>query len=356
LKEMSFIPALSGHEHLMRDYMKSLLSKYVDHIEVDQIGNLIAKIEGKKSNAPRIMVFAHMDQLGFVVRKIEKDGFIRIERLGGVPEKVLPGLRVLIQTENKKIVEGIIGNKSHHMTPPDEKYTVPPYKELYVDIGASSDSIVRDAGIFIGCPVVYKPSFERMMGEMVTGTSIDNRGGCAALVKLAQMVSENRTDATLYIVGSVQEEFNLRGAMVAAQSIKPDCAICLDIAISGDTPDLQETCDIRLGDGPVISMYNFHGRGTLNGSIPSANMVRWAASSAEREGIRLQRGVATGILTDASYVQLVDKGIPILDIGFPSRYSHSPVEMCHTGDLIQLVDLLWSMVRHANSGTIFGRE
>ena len=356
LKSLSLTPALSGYEHLMAERMKSFLSSYVDQIETDKLGNLIATIQGQEADAPRIMLFAHIDQLGFVVRKIESDGFIRIERLGGVPEKALAGQPVVIQTEDDRFIPGIIGNKSHHLTPQEEKYTVAGYKSLYVDVGANSAEDVYAAGIDIGCPVLYQPDFQAMMNDKVYGTSIDNRGGCAILVRIAEILKEIKPAATVYIVGAVQEEFNLRGAMVAAQALKPDCAICVDINIAADTPDLKGSNDIALGAGPVVSMYNFHGRGTLNGTIPPRRMVKWTSEAAGAGDIPLQRGAMTGILTDASYVQLVDSGIPTIDIGFPARYSHSAVELCDMRDLEQVARLIAQMVQMAKPGASFGRE
>lgn len=344
LRDMVMIPALSGHEERMASYLREALSPYADEVRVDQAGNLIATINGADSRAPRVMVFAHMDQLGFVVHKVEPDGFIRLERLGGIPEKVLPGTPVWLETEDGGTVPGVIGVKAHHATPAEEKYTVIPYGQLYVDIGASSEAQVKALGVEVGCPVVYQPRFQAIEGDRISATSLDDRGGCAMLVALAELAAGNRPAATLYLVGSVQEEFNLRGAMVAAAAIKPDAAISLDVMIAGDTPDLKERSDLKLGGGPVLGMYSFHGRGTLNGTIPHPALARLARTAAAREGIPLQRSATLGILTDSAYVQLVGEGIPSVDLGFAARYTHTPVETCQLSDLEQLVSLAWAMV------------
>lgn len=345
LQEMTMIPALSGHEGPMARYLRDAFSAYADEVRVDVAGNVVATIRGVDSRGPQVMVFAHMDQLGFVVRRIEEDGFLRVERLGGIPEKVLPGTPVLVQTEDGDPVPGVFGNKSHHVTPPDQKYAVTPYRELYVDIGATSAGDVRTLGVEVGCPVVYEPRFRELRGGRVSGTAIDDRGGCAALVALAERVCADRPAGTLHLVGSVQEEFNLRGAMLAAAALEPQVAISLDVMLAADTPDMAGFSDLRLGGGPVLGTYSFHGRGTLNGTIPHPRLARIVREAARRLDVPLQRSAALGILTDSSYVQLIGTGIPSVDLGFPARYTHTPVETCQLSDIEQLVLLLEETVR-----------
>ena len=340
LQEMVLIPALSGYEERMAAYLTKAVSPFVEEVTSDALGNVVARIEGRESDGPRVMVFAHMDQLGFVVRQIASDGLIRIERLGGIPEKVLPGLRVTIISEAGDEFQGVIGVKSHHATKAEEKYNVTPYSELYIDVGASSAAEIEGLGIAVGNPVVYAPQFTDLQGSRLSATSIDDRGGCAILVKLAEYFASHPPDCTLYLVGTVQEEFNLRGAMVAANQIRPDAAISLDIFISCDTPDLAERSDLKLGGGPVLGMYTFHGRGTLNGTIPHPALVRLFQAVARSRGIPLQRSANLGSLTDSSYVQLVDTGVPCIDLGFATRYTHTPVEVCDLADLEALLSLL----------------
>lgn len=356
LNDLTMIPALAGYERKMAQYMRTAMAPYADEIRIDTAGNLIAAINGSDQNAPRVMIFAHMDQLGFVVRKIEKDGFIRLERLGGIPEKVLPGTRMWVESEQGTVFPGVIGVKAHHATPAEEKYIVTPYSQLYLDIGAKSNDEVYKLGIEVGCPVVYKPSFEVLTGGRISATSLDDRGGCAILVKLAEFLASNRSAATIYLVGTTQEEFNLRGAMVAAAALLPDVAISLDVMISGDTPDLKECSELRLGGGPIIGMYSFHGRGTLNGTIPHPALVRLVKETAAREKITLQRNASTGILTDSAYVQLVGTGIPVIDLGFPARYTHTPVETCELSDLESLLSLVYSLVSTIGPDLDLSRE
>lgn len=355
LKDMALIPALAGAEQKMAAYMENKFKEIGYETRIDTFGNCIAKVPGKDPKAPIIMLFGHMDQLGFLVRRIDPDGFIRLERLGGIPEKVLPATPVQVQTESGDMIDGLIGAKSHHVTPPEEKYKVDSYMDLYVDIGATSREEVVALGIEVGAPVVYKPNYVKMLGTRVYGTSFDNRISCAIVVDMAYRLKENPPEATVYLVGSVQEEYNLRGAMMAARSIKPDIAIALDMNIDGVTPDLKGKNDVVMGKGPVLCMYNFHGRGTLNGTIPHPAMVKLVKRVAETEKINLQRSASIGGLTDLSYVQLEGTGVVCVDIGIPGRYTHSPVESCDLKDLEQTSMLVFAILHEIKSGIKFER-
>ncbi len=345
LRDLVMLPGLSGHEGQVARYLHQAMGAWADEVQVDTAGNLVATLYGTNPQAPSVMVFAHMDQLGFVVRRIEEDGFLRVERLGGVPEKVVAGTPVLVGTEDGGTVPGVIGTKSHHVTPAEERYTVTPYRELYVDIGASSSAEVRALGVEVGCPIVYEPRFQALAGGKVSATSVDDRGGCAVLVALGERIARNRPASTVYLVGSVQEEFNLRGAVLAAAALRPRVAISIDVMVAGDTPDMRGLTDLRLGGGPVLGTYSFHGRGTLNGTIPHPLLARLVREAAGRLGMPLQRSAMVGLLTDSSYVQLVGDGIPSVDLGFPVRYTHTPVETCQLSDLELLVHLLEETVR-----------
>jgi len=344
LKRFMLTPAVSGYESEMAYAFIDEIKGYVDSTRIDRIGNVIAKIKGSKDDALKVMVYAHLDQLGFIVRKIEDDGFIQVDRLGGIPEKVLPGLDVSIRTKSGGYVDGVIGMKSHHATSPDEKYKVDFVTKLHLDIGASSAEQVRKAGIEIGCPALYKPKFGELMGDMVFGTAADDRGGCASLVRIASLLKDKKPKADIYIVGTAWEEFNLRGAMMAARTIEPDVAICLDVMLAGDTPDLKVRYEDKIGNGPCIGMYSFHGRGTLNGTLPHAGLVKLAEKTAEEEKINTQYFAGLGILTDSSYIQLENEGVAAIELGYPARYTHTPVEVCSVEDLEKLSELAVGML------------
>ena len=181
---------------------------------------------------------------------------------------------------------------------------------------------------------------------MLSGTFLDNRGACACLVRLAELLSKNRPECTVALVGTVQEEFNLRGAMMAARTVQPDIAISLDVAIAGDTYDLNGYFDAKLGGGPCVQLYTFHSRGTLNGNLAHEPLFRLVRDTATKYHIPFQRTTGLGMLTDAAYLQLEGKGVAVLDMGFATRYTHTPVETCDPKDIEQLAQL----VSHVTTG------
>lgn len=337
MMDLMQVPGLSGHEDRVRRALRQRLDDIGVDSTSDRLGNLVAHFPGQ---GPSAMVFTHMDQLGFIVRKIEADGLIRLERLGGVPERALAAQEVLICVGEGRDVAGVIANKSHHATTPAEKYNVTPYADLYVDTGLSSSAEVDAAGICIGTPVVYAPHAAALANDRVTGTSVDDRAGCAVLLELARLLKDRPHGPPVHLAFTVLEEFNLRGAQPLAQKLQPDIAIQLDLMLATDTPDMGAKGDMVLGGGPGISLYSFHGRGTLNGVIPHPAMVHLFEHAAATHNIPLQRSAQVGVLTDLSYVQLVGAGVAAIDVGFPMRYSHSAREVCDVKDLVALTELL----------------
>ena len=339
LTELMLIPGLSGYE----GRVSAAIAAHLDRIGLshrsDRLGNLIATIPGDPAR-PSVMLFTHMDQLGFVIRKIEPSGLLRLERLGGVPERALAAQAVLISTRRGDL-PGVIANKSHHATTPDEKYRVVPYADLYVDAGFASHAQAVAAGIRIGDPVVYLPRVIALAGNRIAGTSVDDRAGCAVLLTLAERLLGRTDGPTVHLVWSVQEEFNLRGVLPAATALAPDIALQIDLLLACDTPDMTSRGEVALGGGPGISLYSFHGRGTLNGLIPHPALVALMEDTADALAMPLQRSAHTGALTDASYIQFAGpQGVACLDVGFPMRYSHSALEVVDMADLDALVTLL----------------
>ena len=342
LIELMLIPGLAGHEERVAKAIAGHLDRMGLPHRSDRLGNLMTTIPGDPS-LPSVMVFTHMDQLGFVVRKVENNGLIRLERLGGVPERALPAQAVVLCTDRGDL-NGVIAHKSHHATGPEEKYKVLPYAELYVDAGFTSAAQAQAAGVRIGTPVTYAPRILPLQGTRLAGTSIDDRAGCAVLLVLAA-ARRGKPGPTLHLVWSVQEEFNLRGVLPVATALQPEIALQIDLLLACDTPDMGHRGEVTLGGGPGISLYSFHGRGTLNGVIPHPALVRLMEDAAEGVGLPLQRSAHTGALTDLSYIQFMGpEGVACLDVGFPMRYSHSALEVVDTADLEGLALLLDAML------------
>ncbi len=340
LRELTAIPALSGHEDSMIAYMRDAFSQHAQDINVDRLGNVVAHIPGGHSDRS-LLIFAHMDELGLVVRKIDPDGFVRFERVGGIPEKTLLGSWIEIHTEGGDRVPGLIGTTSHHVTPQEKKYQVPSRLEMYIDLGCSSADEVRALGVQVGDGITYAHTFQVLSNERIAAKTLDNRIGCALLIRLLEHLRENPPACDLFVVASVQEEFNVRGVWPVFQTVKPDAAICLDVTIATDTPEIKHLSDMSLGRGPAIGCYEFHGRGTLGGLIPNPKLRRFIVDVAEAEGIALQREVLIGIITDAAFAQLLgETGVPMAAFAVPIRYTHAPVEMCALPDFEQAVSVL----------------
>jgi putative aminopeptidase len=269
--------------------------------------------------------------------------------VGGVPERALAAHEVLLCVGAGKTLPGVIANKSHHATTPEEKYRVLPYQELYIDCGFGSAADALKAGVNVGTPIVYAPRVVELAGGRLAGTSVDDRAACAIMLELARATRDLRNGPTIHLVFSVLEEFNLRGALTAAQVLQPDICIQLDLALATDTPDMGHRGDVRLGAGPVMSLFSFHGRGTLNGCIPHPALVQLFEGTAAKENINLQRSAHIGALTETSYVQLVGKGVACIDMGFPARYTHSALEVCDLSDLEGLTRLLVAALRRIDA-------
>ncbi|MBC8535792.1 M42 family metallopeptidase [Feifania hominis] len=356
MREFMTTFSLCGYESLLADKVKAELQKYTDDVVQDKIGNVIATFPGSNPAAPRVMLFAHMDTLGFIVRCIDDDGYIRFDRLGGIPEKILPALEMTVGAEDGvSFYKGVVGNKAHHVTPPEEKYVVNKIPELYIDIGCKSGDEVRALGIQVGCPICYTPTFRELQNGRVSGTAIDDKAGVAALCQVASMLKGLPHEATIYVVGTCWEEFNLRGAMMAARTAKCDLAISLDCAQCGDTPDLHGKDNVTMDNGPVMVLYDFHGRGTLNGYIAHKNLRDHALACAKRRGINLQRTASIGTVTDACYLQFEGEGIGMLELAWPTRYTHTPIETSSLADIAQLAELTCEMAVSIDANFPLGR-
>lgn len=344
LKEYMEIPRLSGYEKEMAYRYQADMKKYTDQVIIDRIGNVIAEFPGTDPKTPSIMVFAHMDTIGFVITCITETGFLKLDRVGGVPEKALQGLKVLVGDEEGSYYNGVIGMRSYHTQSPKDKEKADSLSSLFVDIGAKSREEVQNLGIQVGCPVIYANQYTELLNDRIAGTYTDDASGLTSMIQIASLLKGKQTKATVYLVGTVMEEFNARGAMLAQRSVHADMAICLLGAGAGDTPDLAGSNNVKLGEGVSITLFNFHGKGTLNGNIAHQGMLSLMKKAGETADIPLQRQASRGALSDTAYLQLEDMGVPCLDMGTPDRYSHSPLEVLDLKDLERTGRLVYTFI------------
>jgi putative aminopeptidase FrvX len=348
LKKLTSISAISGHEDRLISYVMNRLQDSGARLHVDYLGNVTATFQGKTQNAHSLLFFAHLDELGLIVKTIEESGFLRVERIGGVPEKTLPGTFVDVYSlDETKHYTGFFGCYSHHITPQDKKYTVPAIKDMYIDLAAESRADILAMGINIGSMVTYSPFFHITGKTRVTVKSLDNRMGVYVLLQLAEFFKKTPPNATIHLCFSVQEEFNIRGCLPVFERLRPDAAICLDITPAMDTPEYHGNDGVRLGRGPAICYFNFHGRGTLGGLIPHPKLVSFVRTVAEKEHIACQADVMLGVITDDAFTQLAGtEGVAMAHISVPLRYTHSPVETLDLRDLSSTVDLCFAIAGH----------
>jgi len=355
LKTYMTIIRPAGHESRMAHQFKADLEQYADRVVIDRMGNVIATFEGTDPEAPSLMVFAHMDVIGFVISRIEPDGFLRFERVGGISEKIVQANAVMVGSEDGQYYPGIIGAKSYHIQSNEDKAKVDPFNTLFIDIGARSAEEVRALGIEVGCPVTFMPRVVELLNGRIGGTYIDAAAGLVNLLQIAEALKKKPARCTVHLVGTVMEEYNARGAMIAARTVKTDMAICLLSPGAGDTPDQKSVNNVVLGGGPAVTMFNFHGKGTLNGNIVHKGMYDLLKEAAKSAGIPLQRAAYRGALSDTAYLQLEGGYIPCLDMGTPDRYSHSPMECCDLNDLMQTGRLVTEFIYRVDRNFPLGR-
>ena len=342
-RRLSAVAAPAGNEdHLTAALVEHLRGRGLDPI-VDRLGQ-VAVVVGPPDAGPTILVTAHLDELGLVVRGVDPDGMLRVHRLGGMPERVLPGTRLVVHAHGGDI-PAVVGLKSHHLTPPEEKYVARPATELYLDIGAAGAERVSAAGIRVGDPVTYAPAWTDLLDGRFAGKSLDDRIGVAALLAWIDRLAAEPPASRVVIGFTTQEEFNVRGTLALVARFTPDFVVNVDIAPASDTPDLRGEGSVALGGGPTLSRLSFHGRGTLGGLIPHPALVRAVESAASDAGVAIQYDAMVGVINDAAFVTMATaEGIAAVGVGIPVRYTHSPVEMAQLSDVAGCAALVHSLV------------
>ena len=342
LKELCVTPGVSGFEEKVAQIVRSNLDGVVDHVEKDQMGNVYGVRNSSSRDGPNIMVTAHMDEVGLIVRHIEDSGFVRVQRLGGVPENVLLGQRVTVWGTRGPII-GLIGQKPAHIMSESEKRTVPPMQDLYVDVGTEDRKGTQELGVAAGTPITYDRDFRQIGKEYLTSKALDNRVGVTVMLQAARKLSQMSLEATVHFVGTVQEEVGLRGAKVATSRVVPDVALVIDGLHAGGTPDVTDReLPMRLGCGPAITMA---GSSQSGGFIGNKKLRELIAMIAEAERIRLQYNLGIGMgVSDSAAIHLSGRGVATSDILVLRRYSHSPIEMVSMRDIEDTIKLVTSVV------------
>lgn len=326
LKRLSEASGVPGREEEIRALIREALEGHVDELRVDRLGNLIAR---KKGGGPKVVVAAHMDEIGFLVSHVdEKTGYLRIDPMGGFDPRTLIAKRVVVHTASGPLV-GLIGIKPIHILTEEEKKKELKVSDLFVDLGLPGEKVKER--VRLGDPVTLRQDFLEV-GELVSGKALDDRVGVYVGIEALKRLGEHQAD--IYFVGTVQEEVGLRGARTSGFAIAPEIGVALDVTLACDMPGVQEHQRItQLGKGVAIKVKD-------SASISHPGLVRFLVELAEERDIPYQLEILPRGGTDAGGLQLAREGAAVVTLSIPTRYVHSVVEAAHVRDIEAAIDLL----------------
>ena len=322
LQKLTDVFSPSGYEDAIRTVIRNEVKGLGDGVRVDALGNLIVRKGQSSKNGKRIMIAAHMDEIGLMVTHVDEGGFVRFTGIGGVYPRNLPGGRVRFINGTS----GVIG-----LEPTEHTSDVPPLDKMYIDVGAINKS---------KCPVKIGDvaAFERPfldLGDRLVAKSMDDRIGCAIAIEALRKLKT--TPHEVFFVFTTQEEVGTRGAQTSAYGIDPELGFSIDVTGWGDTPG-QKDFEVALGKGPAIKIRD-------GGMISDPRIVSWMTHTAEKAKLPYQREVLLGGTTDARAMQLVRAGIPVGCVSIPCRYVHSPSEMVDIHDVDNAVKLIVALLK-----------
>ena len=337
-------PSPSGFETQGQRVWVDYVSQFADRVETDAYGNAVAVHEGDPGEDTEFAVGGHADEIGFIVRDITDDGFLRIARVGGSDRTVSKGQHVTVHTDDGP-VQGVIGQTAIHLREQGEE-TYEEISEQFVDVGAVDDEDARDL-VTIGDPATFSSEIQELKGSRVAARGMDNRTGTWVAAEALRRASEADADATVVAVSTVQEEVGLKGAQMVGYDLDPDAFVAVDVTHATDNPDVAGKAKgpVELSEGPVV------GRGSANHPA-LVDLAREAADADDVDHQFQAAGSRTG--TDADGVFTERGGVPSLNIGIPNRYMHTPVEVVDLEDLDAVADLCAGMAERAGESAPFG--
>lgn len=345
LEKLSLIFGPSGCEDEVADFIISQIEGDCDCYTRDRVGNIIAKISGRgieyNADSPKkVMICAHMDEVGIMVSDITEEGYLKFATVGGISPTVLLDKKVILGEGDKKI-NGVISSKAIHMQSPEERAKVTPIREMYIDIGASSEAQAREH-VEVGTVGVFDSDFVRFGTEdkLIKGKALDDRLGCAIMIDIMRELhgSGKGLEYDVYFAFTCCEEIGISGAVVAANTIKPDVAIVLESTAVADICGVPEASRVAtLGEGGAISLMD-------RSTIYDRNIVEIALSVAEVKGIKAQIKKYISGGNDSANIQRSGKGVKVLSLSAPSRYIHSAANVIHADDFESMHKLVYALV------------
>lgn len=337
LKILSETRGVSGQETTVREYLRGRIEGHADEIYADTLGNLFVRKKGRLER-PLVMFAAHMDEVGFLVTGVDKEGMVHISAVGGIDAGVIPSKAVRVGPQG---IPGVIGTKAIHLQEPDERTKPFDRRKLAVDIGAEGKAEALKL-VKPGDQVTFATSFEEFGAGLWKGKALDDRIGCAVLLE----VLRGSYEVPVAGVFTVQEEIGTRGAAVAAHAVRPDIGVCLEGTVCADIPGTEEDAETtRLGAGPAISVMDA-------GTIHSPQLVKHLVKLASEHGIAYQFRRSTRGGNDAARMSLAGSGAKACAVSVPCRYIHSPVAVANRGDFENTVRLLRVFLESVGKGEL----
>ena len=343
LQRLADAPGPPGFEEPVRKIMVEQFSPLADRITYDGLGSVIATRGG---TGPRIMIDAHMDELGGVVRRITPDGLLTMQMLGGWLDQALLDQRWTI-VGSKGPVRAITGIRDIHIVPPDERTRVYPRESVFLDVGAHNADEARAMGLAPGDPVAPDAPFYVMNGtNNYVGKGWDDRVGCAILIEVLRRLNREPHPNQLFFVATVQEEIGLRGAQTASAVVKPEIGIALEAGVVRDAPGVHpEEAQEKLGEGPAIFLYN-------SSELPNRKMAALIRDTAQQLRIPLQPDLVQGYGDDGAEIQRSNGGVPTITLTVPTRFTHSHNGIINRADFDRTVDLLVAFIKKLDAATV----
>jgi tetrahedral aminopeptidase len=337
-EELLNAPGIPGREEQVREIVRREMEPLVDEITVDALGSVIGIKKG--SGGPKVMLAAHMDEIGFMVKYIDDNGFIRLQNVGGFDPRVLPAQRVRVHTRDGDVLIGALqlASKPIHLLQASE-IKAPKLTQLFVDVGLTADEV--NEKVDIGDMVTLDRSLVRA-GNNLMSRAMDDRINVFVMLETLRHLGEHECD--VIAVATTQEEVGLRGARTAAYGIDPDIGIALDVTVGGDTPGVDKQDRVtKLGEGVAIKAFD-------SSHIPNYKLVRHFRDIAEKHEIKHQIEILSRGGTDAGPMQQNRAGVPVITISMPTRYLHTVNEMVSLDDMTAAVQLLTAYLAEAHSG------
>ena len=340
MKKLCLAHGVSSGEEEVAEIIEHELKDVADNIERDAMGNIIVTKKGSKK-APTVMLAAHMDEIGLMVKYIDDRGYILFSKIGGINDQMLMNQTVTIHSSVGEDVIGVIGSKPPHVTKPEERNKVINYDSMFIDIGAK-DKKDAEKMVRVGDLMTFNSLFAEYPNNLVMGKAIDNRAGCYVLIEVLKRID---ADVTVYGVGTVQEEVGLKGAKVTAFKLNPDYAFALDVTLSGDHPGIKpEEAPVVIGKGPAIIVSDASGRGILSSQFINNLLIK----TGDENDIDYQLEVSDGGTTDGSAIYLTREGIPTSVLSVPTRYIHTTVSVCSMDDIESTIQLIVEAINSLN--------